>query len=389
MRDALRRDLEAGLDGEVRFDEISCALYSTDASVYQIVPLGVVIVRSRADIIKTIECARQHGCSITARGGGTSQAGQAIGEGLQLDTSKYFNRLLEVNVGCFRHQVLLRRDKTIDHVLDLHLALADGSVAHLKGLDGDALDAVTAADTLEGACYRTVRRLGTELAAEIDRRYPKILRRVGGYNLDAFTESNDQQACNLAKLVVGSEGTLGIVVEARLNLVPLPAAKAVMTIEFDDLLDALGATPGILEHAPSAVEVMDRHILDHARENPALDELRRQVLRGNPGALLCVEFHADDPADLPGKLDALERDLAIRAPGARTVWATSASAQARIWQLREASLGLSMAIKGDAKSLSFVEDTAVAPERLRDFIERFLEIVRGRCFRNQLLVSCR
>ena len=98
MRDALRRDLEAGLDGEVRFDEISCALYSTDASVYQIVPLGVVIVRSRADIIKTIECARQHGCSITARGGGTSQAGQAIGEGLQLDTSKYFNRVLEVNV---------------------------------------------------------------------------------------------------------------------------------------------------------------------------------------------------------------------------------------------------------------------------------------------------
>ena len=421
MRDALRRDLEAGLDGEIRFDEISCALYSTDASVYQITPLGVVIVRSRADIIKTIECARQHGCSITARGGGTSQAGQAIGEGLQLDTSKYFNRVLEVNVEerwvrvepgivldelnaqLAQHGLRFAPDistasratiggmisnnssgarsvlygKTIDHVLDLHLALADGSVAHLKELNGDALDVVTTADTLEGACYRTVRRLGTELTAEIGRRYPKILRRVGGYNLDAFAESNDQKACNLAKLVVGSEGTLGIIVEARLNLVPLPAAKAVMTIEFDDLLDALGATPGILEHAPSAVEVMDRHILDHARENPALDALRRQVLRGNPGALLCVEFHADDPADLPGKLDALERDLATRAPGARTVRVTSSSAQARIWQLREASLGLSMAIKGDAKSLSFVEDTAVAPERLRDFIERFLEIVRG------------
>ena len=356
MHDALRRDLEARLDGEVRFDKVSRALYSTDASVYQIEPLGVVIVRSRDDILGAIACARRHGCSIIARGGGTSQAGQAIGEGLQLDTSKYFNRLLEVNVDerwarvepgivldelnaqLAPHGLRFAPDistasratiggmisnnssgarsvlygKTIDHVLDLQLVLADGTVAHLRPLEGDALDAVMAADTLEGVCYRAVRRLGTELAAEIDRRYPKILRRVGGYNLDAFVDT--AKSCDLTKLVVGSEGTLGIVVEARLHLVPLPTAKAVLTIEFDELLDALAATPAILEHGPSAVEVIDSHILDHARENPALDEIRRAVLRGNPGALLCVEFYADDPAELPARLDVLERDLATQAP---------------------------------------------------------------------------
>ena len=212
-----------------------------------------------------------------------------------------------------------------------------------------------------GRCYRTLRRLGVEHATEIDRRYPKILRRVGGYNLDAFTDPT--RPFNLANLIVGSEGTLGLVVEARVKLVPLPTATAVLTIEFDDLLDALGATPALLEHGPAAIEVMDRFILDHARTSPTLDAVRRAVLQGDtPGALLCVELYADDAAELPGRLEAIERDLAARGIEARTARALEPAAQARIWQLRQSSLGLSMAMKGDAKSVSFVEDTAVAPE---------------------------
>ena len=419
----LRRDLEARLDGEVRFDAVSRALYSTDASVYQIQPLGVAIVRSRDDILAAIACARAHGCSITARGGGTSQAGQAIGAGLQLDTSKYFNRLLEVNVGerwarvepgivldelnaqLAPHRLRFAPDistasratiggmisnnssgarsvrygKTIDHVLDLHVALADGSVAHLGPLDGGALDAACAAPTFEGACYRTVRRLAARHADEIERRYPKILRRVGGYNLDAFTPARTVaggEPFNLAKLIVGSEGTLGLILEARLNLVPLPNAKAVLTIEYGDLLDALGDTPAILEHDPSAVEVMDRSILDHARENPALEAMRRAILRTDCGALLCVELYGDTAEELGPRLERLEADVRARGVASHTTRATAPADQARIWMLRESSLGLSMAMKGDAKSISFVEDTAVAPEKLRDFIARFLGIVR-------------
>ena len=421
--DELRRDLEARLDGEVRFDAVSRALYSTDASVYQIQPLGVAIVRSRDDILAAIACARAHGCSITARGGGTSQAGQAIGSGLQLDTSKHFNRLLEVNVAerwarvepgivldelnaqLAPHRLRFAPDistasratiggmisnnssgarsvrygKTIDHVLDLHVALADGTVAHLRPLDGDELDAACAAPTLEGACYRTVRQLAARHAGEIDRRYPSILRRVGGYNLDAFTPARAAagEPFNLARLVVGSEGTLGLILEARLNLVPLPNAKAVLTIEYNDLLDALGDTPAILEHDPSAVEVMDRSILDHARENPALDAMRRAVLRTDCGALLCVELYGDSAEELAPRLEHLEADVRARGVAAHTARATAPADQARIWKLRESSLGLSMAMKGDAKSISFVEDTAVAPEKLRDFIARFLGIIRS------------
>ena len=420
MSDSLQRDLEGSIDGEVRFDGISRVLYSTDASVYQIEPTGVVVVRNRDDVLRTIEIARRYGVSITARGGGTSQAGQAIGSGLQLDTARFFNRVLEVNPAerwariepgivldelnahLAPHRLRFAPDistanratvggmisnnssgarsvlygKTIDHVLDLHVALSDGSIAHLRPLARDALEAACAADTLQGACYRMLRRLGPAHADEIDRRYPKILRRVGGYNLDRFTDP--ARPFNLAELIVGSEGTLGVVVEARVNLVPLPNAKAVITLEFDDLLDALGATPAILEHKPSAVEVMDRFILDHARESPTLDALRRAVLQGDetPGALLCVELYANDAAELPDRLDAIEQDLAQRGIACRASRATDPAAQARIWRLRQSSLGLSMAMKGDAKSISFVEDTAVAPERLRDYIARFLDIVK-------------
>jgi FAD/FMN-containing dehydrogenase/Fe-S oxidoreductase len=415
---SLQRDLERQIEGEVRFDRVSRALYSTDASVYQIEPLGVVLPRSRDDVVRVVEIARRHGCSITARGGGTSQAGQAVGAGLQLDISKYFNALIELNVAerwarvepgivldelnaaLKPHNLRFAPDistasratvggmiannssgarslvygKTIDHVLDVDVVLADGSGVHFRPLAPRELDAACAGNGLEAACYRTVRQLATTHAGEIDRRFPKVLRRVGGYNLDEFVES--AKPFNLAKMIVGSEGTLGLVVSARINLVPLPRAKAVLTIEFEDLLDALAATPLVLGHGPSAVEVMDRFILDHARESPALDALRRRILQTDPGALLCVEFYADRADDLPPRLDALERDLAGSPLRCRWRRALSLPDQAQIWQLREAALGLSMAMKGDDKSLSFVEDTAVAPEKLRDYIDRFLTIVR-------------
>ena len=415
---ALRRDLESELDGEVRFDTVSRALYSTDASVYQIEPIGVVVVKSREDVTKTVRICRKHGCSLTMRGGGTSQAGQTIGEGLQVDTSKYFNRILEVNVeerwarvepgvvldelnAALRpHDLRFAPDistasratvggmmannssgarsvmygKTIDHVLEQHVVLSDGSLAHLRALAAADVDAICQRDSLEAACYREVRRLAHEHSGEIDRRYPKILRRVGGYNLDCFVRPD--VPFNLAKLMVGSEGTLGAVVEAKIALVPLPKAKAVLAIQFADLLEALEATPVILAHRPSAIEVMDRFILDNTKQSAALDRMRQTFIEGDPGALLCVELYGDEAADLPPRLDAIEHDLAARQLGYRYHRAVDLAAQATIWSLREAALGLSMAMKDDAKSLSFVEDTAVAPEKLRDYIDRFLSIVR-------------
>ena len=411
---ALQHELERQIEGEIRFDQISRALYSTDASVYQIRPLGVVIPKTRQDIVNTIQTCHRFRCPVTMRGGGTSQAGQAIGEGLQVDTSTYFNRVLEINAperwarvepgvvldelnaqlaphglrfapdistasratigGMMANNSAGARSvvfgKTIDHVLEQTVALSDGSVVQFREIPRDE---IPSGDTLEAACYRTVLDLTRRHSAEIAQRYPKILRRVGGYNLDEFVDPAG--TINLAKLMVGSEGTLGVVLEAKLRLVPLPKAKAVMVIGFHHLLDSLHATPSILAHQPSAVEVMDKSILDNTRQNLALDQARRAVIQGDPGAILCVEFYSARKEDLPARLTALETDLRSRNLGYFYHSETEPAAQARIWNLRESALGLSMAMKQDAKSISFVEDTAVAPEKLGEYIGRFLQII--------------
>jgi FAD/FMN-containing dehydrogenase len=264
--------------------------------------------------------------------------------------------------------------KTIDHVLEQEVVLANGEVVHFGPIDAEALARKRAERSLEGDCYRAVSDLAERHHDEIERRYPRVLRRVGGYNLDEFVKAD--RPFNLAKLMVGSEGTLGVVLSAKVNLVPLPKAKAVMAIQFASLLESLAATPLILRHGPSAVEVMDKSILDYTRQSAVLEALRQSFIQGDPASLLCVEFYADRTEDLPPRLAALERDLRDHQFGYAYHHALDLAAQARIWSLREAGLGLSMAMKDDAKSLSFVEDTAVAPEKLRDYIERFLAIVQ-------------
>jgi FAD/FMN-containing dehydrogenase/Fe-S oxidoreductase len=414
----LQAALEAAIDGEVRFDALSRALYSTDASVYQIEPLGVVIPRSAEAVIRAVTIAADHDVPITPRGAGTSQAGQSIGAGLVLDTSKYLNRILEVNpdqrwvrvepgvvldqlnAALLPYRLRFAPDvssasratvggmmannssgarsvlygKTIDHVREQRVVLADGSLAHFRPLRGDDYIQAQRGDSIEARAYRLVPELGRRYADEIGRRFPKVLRRVGGYNLDAFVDP--AAAIDLTRIMVGSEGTLGFIVDARLSLVPLPAHKAVLTIEFDDLMEALGATPLVLTHKPSAVEVMDHFILSHAKSHPALEAQRKSMLKRDGSSLLCVEFYGDRPEDLAVKMLAVERDLKGTDFHFRTTQVTDAAAQQRIWSFREAALGLSTAMKGDAKAISFVEDTAVAPERLRDYIARFLRIIR-------------
>lgn len=414
---ALESELKATLKGEVRFDKVSRALYSTDASVYEILPQGVVIPRDRDDLIHAVNIAARHRSSVTLRGGGTSQAGQAIGTGIQIDVSKYYNRILEVNAAeqwcrvepgivldelnaaLKEHSMRFAPDVstasratiggmvannssgarsvyygiTIHHVLEQTVLFADGSIRQLRPLSGAELEAECTGESIPAQGYRAIRRLGAELKDEVAARFPQVLRRVMGYNLNEFA---DPSVCDLNKLMVGSEGTLGVILEAKLRLVKLPKAKSVLAIQFGHVLDALGATPAILKHKPSAVEVMDSFILNHTKLNAALHRQRQSFIEGEPGALLCVEFYGDTAAELPPRMAAVEADLRAQGIGERFFHAIDAPAQAKIWGLREAALGLSMSMKDDNKSLSFVEDTAVAPEKLRDYIDRFLQLIR-------------
>ena len=195
--------------------------------------------------------------------------------------------------------------KTIDHVLELKVVLVRRQHRRSRAAHGVGARGPCAREDLEGACYRATRRLAAEHADEIDRRFPKILRRVGGYNLDAFVPGNGQGSANgeappsfnLARLFVGSEGTLGVTVEAKLRLVELPRARATLVVEFADLLDALAATPLILRHHPAAVEVVDKYVLDSTRLNPEASRLR-DFLEGDPAAILLIELYGDRADEL-------------------------------------------------------------------------------------------
>jgi FAD/FMN-containing dehydrogenase/Fe-S oxidoreductase len=421
------RELHAALARElsthdVRSDRVTRALYATDASVYQIVPLMVVFPATAADVRAVVQVCTRFRVPITARGGGTSQAGQSIGPGVVLDCSKHLNRILEINTqerwarvepGCVLDdlnqalapsRLLFAPDistsnratiggmiannasgarsvyygKTIDHVLELKTVVTDGSILELKPLSPTELEAKRSQPNLEGSCYRVVCRLAAEHAGEIDRRFPKILRRVGGYNLDEFTAQpavrQSDRWFNLARLLVGSEGTLGLAVEAKLKLVELPKAKATLVVQFAELLEALAATPTILQHAPAAVEVIDKYILDSTRLNPEANRLR-DFLDRDPAAVLLIEVYADRSNHLQRRLDALSDELRRHGFGYHHLAVTDPAAQARIWRLRTMALGLSMAEKGDAKAISFVEDTAVAPEYLHSYIAELLSLL--------------
>ena len=409
---SLEGELRKTVDGEVRFDPASRAVYSSDASVYQVIPAGVVIPRSAEDVAATLRICREHGVPVTPRGGGTSQCGQSIGEGVALDFSKYMRRILELdlegrtvvvepgtvlaelNAHLAPHGLHLPLDlstanratiggmisnnssgtrsivygSTIDYVLELKVLLADGTVTTVGPLaEAEAVEKARRNDR-EGACYRAVTELARTHAQEIRARFPKIRKRVGGYNLDRFLPGTE--AVDLTKIFVGSEGTLGLLLEAKLKLVELPGAKVVGVAMFPEIRRALEALPSILELDPSAVELMDRNLLEMTRGKREFEPLR-DFIHGDPGAVLIVEFMGDSVDGLPGRVDRLEEVLSGNGSPVPVHRALEPEAQARIWRLRQAGLGLSMAEVGDTKSHSFVEDTAVAPEQLPEYIDRF------------------
>ncbi len=413
---AFQQALSQSIEGEVRFDAVSRSMYATDASVYQLMPLGVVIPRTREDIRRTLELCREHGVSITPRGGGTSQAGQAIGKGIQLDFSKYINRIIEVNeteqyvrlepgivldhlnaqlrsYGLHLPLDISTADRavvggmiannsagtrsvvygiTVDYVEELTVMLSDGSVVQMGPLSEAAWAAKTEQNDLEGECYRMVSQLAAEHAEEIDERYPKIMRRVGGYNLNRFVKNG--KSLNMAEMLVGSEGTLGLTLEAKLRLLPLPKARDVTVVQFDTILEAMTATPHILEHEPSALELVDKRILDTTRGRVKCEPLRDFIV-GDPGAILIVEVTGETADGLGERLDRIETMLREAGLGHHMHRAANAAEQGRIWSLRRAALGLTLAQTGDAKAISFVEDAAVDPRYLRDYIQSFQDIL--------------
>ncbi len=411
----LERELGRVVEGEVRFDEYSRLLYSTDASMYQVEPIGVVLPRSKDDVHAVLELANRYNVPVLPRGGGTSLIGQTVNHAIVLDFSKYMHRVLEVSpeeLWCRVQPGVIQDElnahvrpmgllfgpdtstsnratlggmsgnnsagshsiaygKTIDHVLELTCLLADGSEITLRDLTPAELEAKCRADGLEGQIYREIRRLVGQHADEIRTRYPKLMRRVSGYNLDEFVKA---QPFGLHRLAVGSEGTLVVVVEMKVRLVPRPRFTALDVIHYDDLQAALESSVDLLATGPYAVEVTDKMILDLARENIE-QRARMGFVQGDPAAIMIVEYAGETEAEVRSKVEALEALRARKRIGYAAHIAYDPAAQQSIWKLRKAGLGLLLGTKGDRKPIAFVEDTAVEPAKLGPFIARFRAIL--------------
>ncbi|HLJ62115.1 MAG TPA: FAD-linked oxidase C-terminal domain-containing protein [bacterium] len=412
----LAHDLRQRIRGEVRFDAVSRVLYSTDASIYEIEPLGAVLPRDADDVQAVLEVTRAAQVPVLPRGGGTSLAGQTVGRAVVLDFSKYMNRVVEVDAeagwakvepGVVRNELLaalapvglifgpetstssratiggmignnssgsrsIVYGKTIDTVLELRAMLAGGTAVTFGRVEAAEAASRAHASDAEGRIYRAVGRIVEATRDEVARRFPKIQRRVGGYNLDEFPAGG---AVNLAKLLVGSEGTLGVVTEATLRLARRPPATVLAVFQFDDIVPALEYTSEILDTEPTAVELTDKFILDMARQ--AREHRHRLTfVDGDPGAILAVEYAGESREALVPKLDALEARMhraGFRGPMRRIV---DPGAQANLWAVREAGVGLLLGMKTARKPVAFVEDSAVRPDRIAEYTRRFRDIVR-------------
>ncbi len=400
----LERRLGQALEGEVRFDAFTRGRYSTDASIYQIVPQGVVFPTSEADIAAALTIAAEHGVPVIARGGGTSQNGQPIGDALILDMSRHFNGIRDYDPAARSISVApglvlealnahvrkdglffpvepstasrctlggmtgnnssgarsLRYGKTVDNVLAMKAMFHDGEAFALSdGPVGDNQSA-RARDLMT-----RMLKLADGHRTEIEAIYPKVQRRVGGYNLDELLPANP----NLSHLLVGSEGTLAITTEATLKLSPLPAHRVMGVCHFPSFRAAMETTRHIVALDPVAVELVDNNVLVLGADIPLFVRTLADITRGQPNCLLLVEFAGDDLASLKHDLKRLDQCMADHGFSNAVVEVVEPARQKPVWEVREACLNIMMSMKGDGKPVSFIEDCAVPLEHLADYTD--------------------
>jgi FAD/FMN-containing dehydrogenase/Fe-S oxidoreductase len=419
VRPHLERALRATLDGEVNFDDYSRHLFSRDASMYSVVPLGVAFPRHADDVAAAVKAAAELGVPIVPRGAGTSLAGQTVGPGLVLDLSRHMNRIAELdpvagtalveagvvqdqlNRAAAAHGLMFGPDTstsnratiggmignnsagsgsltygmTIDHVRALDVVLSDGSRARLEPVDEVERKRRATPATLEGRIYQALPDLVTANQEIVAAGMPAFWRRACGYRLDRLVGFGRENPFDLAKFVVGAEGTLVVVTHALVDLVPKPARTVYAVGHFTDTTSAISATTDALSCEPHQVELMDRTILELSRQKIEYAELG-DILVGDPGALLFVSFTGDDEAELIAKLDRLEALWRRNGRGYHTLRAVSPADQEALLKVRKSSLGLLMAAgEGTRRPLAFVEDTAVDPAHLAEYTKRFKEIL--------------
>jgi FAD/FMN-containing dehydrogenase/Fe-S oxidoreductase len=402
------------IKGDVLSDVYSLGMYSTDASFYQIKPLVVVLPLDVADVKIAVEIARRHKLRILPRGAGTSLAGQTVGEAIVIDFSKYMNKILELNeqerwvkvqpgLVCdelnkemAKYGLQFAPDpatssranvggmvgnnssgtksilygKTVDHIIEAHVLLADGTELLFKEVSQEEFNQKALQKNREGEIYKGVKDIIQENHDEIKQRFPKVMRRVGGYNLDEFVYTD---RWNLAKLITGSEGTLAVSLDLKINLEPLPKFKSVVVVHFADLLEAIRAVEPMLPFKPSAVEIIDRTVLRLSAENLTTRHFCH-FIDGDPAAILIVEFYGETYESVIQRPEEMIKILKSKQLGYSYPLFPAGKEYEDVWTLRKKGFGLMLGIKGDKKALSFIEDAAIPTAVLPEYIDQVLKI---------------
>jgi FAD/FMN-containing dehydrogenase/Fe-S oxidoreductase len=414
----LAQRLAAETRGEVLFTPADRGRYATDASIYQVMPVGVFVPREAGDIRLAIDICRDLRVPIVPRGGGTSQCGQTVGAGLVIDCSKHVRGVLQVDAAA--RTAVVEPGLVLDHLnaqLKAHglwypVDVSTSAQATLGGMAGNnscgsrsiawgnmvhnvlGIDAWTADGRLHAfgrfeqaggwarAMGEQVRDWAQELAPEIDAHWPQVLRRVAGYNLDVFRNRNPRPytadgGVNLAHLLVGSEGTLAVTRSLTLQLAPLPRHKVLGVVNFPSFRQAMDSAQHLVQLGDgtlTAVELVDRTMIELSLGNPAFAPIVRGALVGRPDAVLLVEFAGDDRTALLRHLDRLvERMGDLGLPGS-VVRLEDEAAQKALWEVRKAGLNIMMSLRGDGKPVSFIEDCAVPLEHLADYTDALTEV---------------
>jgi len=409
---ALKTRLEREIEGEVLFDDFSRGRYSTDASIYQIMPLGVVVPSSREDARRALEIAADAKVPILPRGAGTSQCGQTVGAALVIDNSKRLNGILDfsptdatalvepgvvldtlnaflkphglwypVDVSTAAQATLggmtannscgarsLRYGNMVHNVLEAEVWLSSGDIATFGEVD--VIGSPVKGPAVYQQLVETIRGLYAGEQEEIQARVPQVQRRVAGYNLDMVSLG----PFNMAHLLVGSEGTLGYFRQIKLKLAPLPKHKTLGVVHFETFYQAMDTAQHIVALGPAAVELVDRTMIELSRANPAFESTIDQAVRGDPDAVLLVEFAGDDRAEQLTKLKSLTELLGDLGFADSVVEIGDPKLQKDVWEVRKAGLNIMMSMRGDGKPVSFIEDCAVPLEHLAEYTDRLTQV---------------
>ncbi|MFK7845236.1 MAG: FAD-binding and (Fe-S)-binding domain-containing protein [Rhodothermales bacterium] len=425
-------ELRKRVNGALRTDTYSKVLYSTDASIYQVMPHGVLIPEHDEHVHAAVELAAKYEIPLLPRTAGSSLAGQAVNEAVVIDFSRYLNKIVEVNEeeqwvqvqpGIVLDELNLHLQPydlqfgpdpassnraamggivsnnstgshsimygmTTDHVMDMDVILSDGTKAHLGPVSDDELKKLQARSGLEGQIYTQIAGMVADPGnADIIRQgTPRHWRRCGGYNLDrlidggvSFKYPQRDDRFNLAKIVSGAEGTFAVMTGMKLNIVRKPTKTALAIVHFENLFEALQAVPVILEVDPSAVELLDNLGLTLCREVPDYARLLDSFIEGEPNCVLMTEFYGESDSELKSKVDKLKLHLKKQGVNSTAVVsAFDADHQAKVWKVRKVGLGLLMSIKGDHKPIPFIEDAAVPVEHLAEYVTKVEQFCNDR-----------